>query len=415
MTTPEALLAQGIAAAKAGDKGSARRLLTQVVRLQPESEAGWLWLSAVLDTPQAKAFCLRQVLAFDPDNRAARKGLAALETSPALVSVARPSPVTPPPAAKARHPPTPNAFARLVLALGALVRRLPMPSARSIRVSLNRGLSSLAARLRRLPSFRRLVGHPLFWPVTSMCLAVIALSLVGVLAYAVLTEPSAAKEAALAAVVPSATPWPRGTLRPTFTATPTQTPTATHTPTPTQTFTPTSSPTPTATPTSTSTPISRAARRSPTGPPPPTPPPRPTLPPRSLDPRLAQLGVHLEPAFVGTGQPYWRLVQAHWTDARESAGKHSIYVEALDLSGRRAVGQPVVVQWAGGNLILPIADVPLPDWGMNFPMYNTLGSYSVSVGGAPSDSLVGLGLGTIENPGFTVHTSFYLTFRLVLR
>jgi len=406
MTTPEALLAQGIAAAKAGDKGSARRLLTRVVRRQPESEAGWLWLSAVLDTPQAKAFCLRQVLAFDPDNRAALKGLAALEeTSPALALVAQPPPETPPPPAQARHRPTPNAFARLVSA----------PSARTIRVSLGRGLSSLDARLRRLPSFRRLVGHPLFWPVTSICLAVIALSLVGLLVYAVLTEPGAAEDAALAVVVPTATPWPRGTLRPTFTPTPTQTPTATHTPTPTQTFTPTSSPTPTAAPTSTSTPKPRAARRTPTEPPSPTPPPRPTLPPRSLDPRLAQLGVHLEPAFVGTGQPYWRLVEARWTDARESAGKHSIYVEALDLSGKRAVGQPVVVQWAGGNLILPVEDVPPPDWGMNFPMYNTLGSYSVSVGGAPSDSLVGMGLGTIENPGFTVHTSFYLTFRLVLR
>jgi hypothetical protein len=48
-------------------------------------------------------------------------------------------------------------------------------------------------------------------------------------------------------------------------------------------------------------------------------------------------------------------------------------------------------------------------------MYNTLGSYAVSVGGAPSDRIVGLGLGTAEAPNFTIHTSFYLTFRLAYR
>jgi hypothetical protein len=31
----------------------------------------------------------------------------------------------------------------------------------------------------------------------------------------------------------------------------------------------------------------------------------------------------------------------------------------------------------------------------------------------PSDRIVGMGLGTAETPHFTVHTSFYLIFRLV--
>jgi len=64
---------------------------------------------------------------------------------------------------------------------------------------------------------------------------------------------------------------------------------------------------------------------------------------------------------------------------------------------------------------LPIVDRPAPDWGADFGMYNCLGSYWVYVGGAPSDRIVGLGLGTAETPYFTVHTSFYLTFRLVQR
>jgi hypothetical protein len=147
----------------------------------------------------------------------------------------------------------------------------------------------------------------------------------------------------------------------------------------------------------------------------PTPVPRTELPPRSLDPRLPALGVQVEPAFVGPGQRYWRLVEARWTDGEESAGKHSVFVEVQDLSGGRAVGQPVVFQWADGSVTLPVEDRPAPDWGVDFGMYNTLGSYAVYVDGAPSDRIAGLGLGTIEAPNFTVHTCFYLTFRLVQR
>jgi hypothetical protein len=118
---------------------------------------------------------------------------------------------------------------------------------------------------------------------------------------------------------------------------------------------------------------------------------------------------------VSEGQPYWRLVEARWSDEAQSAGKHSIFVEALDPHGGRAVGQPVIVRWAGGNAAIYVEDRPAPDWGVDFAMYNTLGSYSVNMGGAPSDRIVGMGLGTAEARNFTIHTSFYLTFRLVYR
>ncbi|MGD9148255.1 MAG: hypothetical protein PVI80_22010, partial [Anaerolineae bacterium] len=261
-----------------------------------------------------------------------------------------------------------------------------------------------------------LIHHPRFWPVFVACLAVIAVGLVGMLAYATLGGSSGDEQDVLALDAPSPTPWPRGTLRPTFTATPTNTPIPTPTPTSTATptFTPTFTPLPTDTPTPTATPTRRPQRRSPTATPvPPT--PRPTLPPRSLDPRLAQLGVRVEPAFVRPGQLHWRLVEARWTNERESAGKHSIYVNVLDLHGNLALGQPVIILWAGGREVLTADTVPGSDWGVNFPMYNTLGSYSVDIDGAPSDRIVGLGLGTADMPDFTVHTGFYLTFRLVSR
>ena len=37
------------------------------------------------------------------------------------------------------------------------------------------------------------------------------------------------------------------------------------------------------------------------------------------------------------------------------------------------------------------------------------------VSGAPSDRIVGLGLGTADAPDYTIHTCFYLVFRPVYR
>ncbi len=369
MSPVDRILAQGIAAARTGEKGTARRLLSQAVQQNPDSETAWLWLSGVLDTPQARIFCLHRVLALNPDNEAARRGLAALSSAapgPVLVAGTPPSPAP----TAVTHPP----------ATGRRTR---------------------------------------FWQVTVACLGVVALLLVGLLVYAAIGGSFASGDelVAAAALPPSPTLGPQGTLRPTFTPTPTDTPTPTPTDTPTATPTdtpiPTSTDTPTATPTPTFTP--RPRRRSATATPTPAPTARPTLPPRTWDPRLTDLGVRVEPAFVGPGKPYWRLVAARWSDERQAAGKHSIYVDVLNAQGERALGQMVVVQWSDGSVALPVENRPAPDWPMNFGMYNTLGSYAVSVSGAPSDRIVGLGLGTADAPAFTIHTCFYLTFRLVSR
>jgi CRP-like cAMP-binding protein len=138
-------------------------------------------------------------------------------------------------------------------------------------------------------------------------------------------------------------------------------------------------------------------------------------PPRRWDPRLDALGVNVQPTGVKAGQFYWRLVEARWENEAEAGGGHSIFVEVLDENGNRVVGQPVEIRWATGSLPLTIEDKPYPEYGTNFAMYNTLGSYSVRVGGLPSDVMVGLGLGTAEQPAFTVHTNFYLIFQKVKR
>jgi len=133
------------------------------------------------------------------------------------------------------------------------------------------------------------------------------------------------------------------------------------------------------------------------------------------DNRLDSLGVHLVPANVAPGQVYWRLVEARWANEEEAQGKHNIFINVLDENGERLVGETVVVEWMDGSATLKTEDKQPPEYSCNFAMYGTLGAYTVYVDGAPSDKIVGLGLGDIERPAMKIHTCFYLTFRRAVK
>src|SRR4051794_24011494 len=68
------LLQLGIKAAQAKRKADAYQLLSQVVRRDPQSEQGWLWLAAVAPTPQESLDAFGRVLAINPSNEQARVG-----------------------------------------------------------------------------------------------------------------------------------------------------------------------------------------------------------------------------------------------------------------------------------------------------------------------------------------------------
>jgi hypothetical protein len=79
--TIDKTLRQGIAAVNAGQKTEARRILMQVVRQDKRNEMAWLWLSGTVDTDEERRICLENVLAIDPNNGAARRGLEHLLAS----------------------------------------------------------------------------------------------------------------------------------------------------------------------------------------------------------------------------------------------------------------------------------------------------------------------------------------------
>jgi hypothetical protein len=126
-------LQEAIQAIRRGDKDQARRLLKQVVREEPQNEQAWLWLSAVLTSPQQQRDCLQRVLQINPANQQAAHGLELLEAAaaptpaPALPEPAEAAPAPPEPAEAAPAPPEP---AEAAPALPASAASAPEPQSR---------------------------------------------------------------------------------------------------------------------------------------------------------------------------------------------------------------------------------------------------------------------------------------------
>jgi len=69
----EDYLAQGAAAAQAGNREEARRLFAAAIRLAPNDERTWGRFYLVADTDQERMDCLQQILRINPENATARQ------------------------------------------------------------------------------------------------------------------------------------------------------------------------------------------------------------------------------------------------------------------------------------------------------------------------------------------------------
>jgi hypothetical protein len=72
-------LYEGAVALTNGDKERARDLLLRVVSEDEEIPEAWLWLSGAVDDPDDQRTALENVLALDPENPHARRGIAVLD------------------------------------------------------------------------------------------------------------------------------------------------------------------------------------------------------------------------------------------------------------------------------------------------------------------------------------------------
>ena len=75
----QALLQQAVDAIRRGDKVTGQRLLAQVLRADPRGETAWLWMSQIVETDAQRLDCMRRILAINPNNATARRGVELLE------------------------------------------------------------------------------------------------------------------------------------------------------------------------------------------------------------------------------------------------------------------------------------------------------------------------------------------------
>jgi tetratricopeptide (TPR) repeat protein len=71
-------LTEAIAAARIGDRHRAREILSRLLRSDSSNAEYWIWMSAVVDSPKERVYCLESALKIDPTNRAAMRGLVIL-------------------------------------------------------------------------------------------------------------------------------------------------------------------------------------------------------------------------------------------------------------------------------------------------------------------------------------------------
>jgi hypothetical protein len=80
----DAMVRAGAEAYRNGNKGDARTLLEKAIELDQYNEQAWLWLSAVVDTPEEQRTCLENVLVINPNNERALMGLRSLGIDPGI-------------------------------------------------------------------------------------------------------------------------------------------------------------------------------------------------------------------------------------------------------------------------------------------------------------------------------------------
>jgi len=74
----QSMLTEAIGAARTGDHPRARDLLSRLLRSDSANAEYWIWMSAVVDTPRERVYCLESAINIDPTNRAAIRGLVIL-------------------------------------------------------------------------------------------------------------------------------------------------------------------------------------------------------------------------------------------------------------------------------------------------------------------------------------------------
>ena len=71
----ETMFEEAVSAVRNGENNRARGLLTRLIKTDPKNVDCWIWMSAVVETPKERIYCLQEALKVDPSNPVAQRGL----------------------------------------------------------------------------------------------------------------------------------------------------------------------------------------------------------------------------------------------------------------------------------------------------------------------------------------------------
>jgi hypothetical protein len=71
---------------ESGDVAGGRRLLVELLKVDPKNDTAWMWLATVVETGDLRRECLQEALKYNPRNKTARKALERLSGQSASLS-----------------------------------------------------------------------------------------------------------------------------------------------------------------------------------------------------------------------------------------------------------------------------------------------------------------------------------------
>src|ERR1041384_2091562 len=75
MAEDNVVFQEAMEALREGKKAHARELLTGLLKTDQNNANYWVWMSATVDTPKERIYCLQTAFKLDPQNVAAKRGL----------------------------------------------------------------------------------------------------------------------------------------------------------------------------------------------------------------------------------------------------------------------------------------------------------------------------------------------------
>ena len=78
----DTLFQDAVEALRLGNKARAKELLTLLLKTEQTNATYWVWMSAAVDNPKERIYCLQTALKLDPENTTAKRGLILLGALP---------------------------------------------------------------------------------------------------------------------------------------------------------------------------------------------------------------------------------------------------------------------------------------------------------------------------------------------